>query len=56
MKKIKLPSTEACRGERLGMPVFLVYLQRDETGLLSNLYIEKLNPFVRKGSAFSYNV
>lgn len=43
----KLQSTEACREERLGMPVFIVFLARDER--------EKSNS-VRKGSAFSYNV
>lgn len=52
----KLQGTEACREERLGMPVFIVFLARDERGLQPNLKIEKSNSVVRKGSAFSYNV
>lgn len=50
-----LPRTEACRGERgLRMPVFSI--TRHERGLQPNPKIEKSTSFVRKGSAFSYEV
>jgi len=48
----KSQSTAACRGERLGKPVFCVSLTRDERGLQSNLKRKKSNSFVRREVLF----